>query len=876
MSILLAFFFNTWLIKDDKNKNINYALAVLMASTMARSGITMGSVMVIAELIFVLIMHQALKASFGEKYKWAPWIVSVFLIAWASAALTAPYPDSRGMLGKIGCSIPGVSCTDAVGSSAAGLIGGLLGGFVILKFIIPFVAAIIVFFIASRFMPWWGAALIAGLVFFIVFSSLGISATAVFIVIALILGLITFSIIKSNKRASSRWQGLRKFGFVPMLRALKKSGLGPIKWLMRKWPLREPYFENELPPIFNDLRAELMILMNYQTRLHTYFGKRTSVENIEIEALGIEGNFKDAYITYGQMVSSLNGYRSKGKGSPLESTGWSNNRELITFIFNRLKTDLARVPRIEWKYEQPQTIIETPLKNSVAAKYEEMTDSYSKYKQNVRRFGLIHRLKSLRTALIDLLALYGVYKHYYHFANEHSLYEKWKITMSPEEKSDPVIWSYTLGEKDKEYEEEKNSVIKVIKKEHLEKIRNEKIKQKRDLLYSKTKADIHAAVDKQIREKYLEYKKKKGSVPPEILNDSDKFGKVVNRAIKNAINKREEEILRQVDAEIKGKWVKRIKSKEVNEESKREELYNQYKDQMKQTIEPKLRERYEKYKENINKITEDDEIIIISYVRKYLTEKDPEIKIKVENKIKELRDEIESESLEELEKPRYQDEMFINDKRLEKYKISFVESVPGLGRLRHEVDIKGFVLNDIHEIEIDHKEKGFIRRVRIQDIEEFPGGSGDLASYKQVIPRIKQEWDAFLQDLRFGSHHPSSRSSRDYTTVVDDGKGALNFNDIPITKPSHLENRPAFDLEALRFAGTWVYWGKRNYWDDFPEQKNPFPTISTAGLSRFLTSIVNQTAKDNTIADKYLGYWVWDTGRADEPFTTVLGKEEKQ
>ena len=137
------------------------------------------------------------------------------------------------------------------------------------------------------------------------------------------------------------------------------------------------------------------------------------------------------------------------------------------------------------------------------------------------------------------------------------------------------------------------------------------------------------------------------------------------------------------------------------------------------------------------------------------------------------------------------------------------------------------------------------------------------------------EWDFLLEDLRFGTFHPFSRSHIDYTKIINEQR-SLDFTNVGRTRPDRRQNSAAFDLDALKISGKWVYWGRRNYWDALPEQKNPYPTLSTIGISRFITDIVRLRATDSDLADKYLSYWVWDTSREDQPFTSLLGKEKEQ
>src|SRR3989338_745890 len=83
---LLSFFFRSYLIKEvDGSKWINYGLAFLIASSMARSGYSLQSVIIMGELIFFLVLAQALDTAGTKTYNW---LISFILVGWASAAAT--------------------------------------------------------------------------------------------------------------------------------------------------------------------------------------------------------------------------------------------------------------------------------------------------------------------------------------------------------------------------------------------------------------------------------------------------------------------------------------------------------------------------------------------------------------------------------------------------------------------------------------------------------------------------------------------------------------------------------------------------------------------------------------------------------------------
>src|SRR3989338_7440843 len=86
---LLAFFFNNYLLKGATGANVrvNYALAILIAATMARSGVNLQRVVILGEIIFLIVLAEAMKGTIGEK-GYMNWWASLFLVGWASAAMT--------------------------------------------------------------------------------------------------------------------------------------------------------------------------------------------------------------------------------------------------------------------------------------------------------------------------------------------------------------------------------------------------------------------------------------------------------------------------------------------------------------------------------------------------------------------------------------------------------------------------------------------------------------------------------------------------------------------------------------------------------------------------------------------------------------------
>lgn len=99
-AILLAFFFSLYVKADVKGGTaISYALAILMASTIASAGASINAIIQLAEVIFVIFLADALHGKVtDEKFRWS---LGIFLVGWASAALTSAYPQYTGFIGGI-------------------------------------------------------------------------------------------------------------------------------------------------------------------------------------------------------------------------------------------------------------------------------------------------------------------------------------------------------------------------------------------------------------------------------------------------------------------------------------------------------------------------------------------------------------------------------------------------------------------------------------------------------------------------------------------------------------------------------------------------------------------------------------------------------
>ncbi len=602
-----------------------------------------------------------------------------------------------------------------------------------------------------------------------------------------------------KKRHRKGWAWLKKYGLQPILTKMQVSPYRFAKFLLEHFPglaeAHDPYVEGTIPFVFRSLRAELMILMNYQTRLHTFKGKHGKVGEARDKAEGIEKNFGGTRKTYDELSYIIDNHRIGGSaeekakfnitaitpGQPVNIPyGWGNNIEMISLFFNMLKNTLERDIKTGLDGEALTDHYKAPLESTFGALFEAMIKKYGQFYEDAQKFALVHRLRSIKLHILDLLALYGAYKHYYRFAHEDAIFEIWVFNSNdtsdrnPDDctidKSGHVVWSLNIEK---------------------------------------------------------------------LLNDTNYIGYRKYQDVRNRVG-------RDVGLLV--------------EQRKEEELKRKF-------IAEYIR---------AHRRTTGETIVSLEIPPRDLILINRKVNVEMRKRRMEIDGEIEAELTTETSRKKIREGVKSQAPLGAKYHMDFVDKIAvqqGTTPVRYEVDLRGFVLEDIHKVEIDHDlSQGYVRRVRIEDIEDFPSKSDSpISNWKWIYENIYKDWDYFIKDLRFGLHHPSSRSDIDYKAIIN--RRNLNFNNITRTPPN-FPAAGAFDLEALAFSGKWLYWGRKNYWDSdvVTNPSNPYPTISTVGLSRFLTDVIRMKAGTNETTRQFLGHWVWDSAGEDDVFTTLVEK----
>ncbi|MBI2124677.1 hypothetical protein HYT92_02690, partial [Candidatus Pacearchaeota archaeon] len=279
--VLISFFFKNYLLEQG-NEKLNYALALIFAVNLAMPPVNpMKDVIQMGEIMFILIVSKTLKATVPSDKPWAALLLSILLVGWASAALSINTPENRGAVAGMICSTPLINCKAGAGTGVSD--GGFFGMSKITLFLILIALAVYWPFGGKdgKKISGWGIGLgLTALILLYMWNSgvgfigkIGLGLLTILAIIAAIL----YGIGRNEKRKGKLWNTINKYGVGPIMEWLRKTPITPIKWIASWWTGKDPYEEGTLPKVFKSLRAELMTLMNYQTRIHTYFGKANAV-----------------------------------------------------------------------------------------------------------------------------------------------------------------------------------------------------------------------------------------------------------------------------------------------------------------------------------------------------------------------------------------------------------------------------------------------------------------------------------------------------------------------------------------------------------------------------------------------------------------------
>ncbi len=214
-----------------------------------------------------------------------------------------------------------------------------------------------------------------------------------------------------------------------------------------------------------------------------------------------------------------------------------------------------------------------------------------------------------------------------------------------------------------------------------------------------------------------------------------------------------------------------------------------------------------------------------------------------------------------------------------------------------EVDFDGYFLQDLNEYRIEHKNRGYIRRVTPveevevkQEIMNKNTGQVETKKVKKKLKNIKDhvgfnsvnmwidsEWEFFIRDIRDGRYHPNSRSAKDYTDLH--AKRSFNYRDVKALNKGVGRENPAFDREKLLSPS--VYYIGRKKFDgvsdaDVTTSVLRNPALSTLGLRNYILSYLETKMKTDDRFRENVSRYAYDTGAEHTEIFTTLPSEAKQ
>src|SRR3989344_2447022 len=256
-AVLLSFFFAGYLLKVGVNgKNgVSYALAIVLAASMASQGASLGAVIQLGELVFTILFFQTVNETFGKDNQIIAGFVSISLVAWASAAATASIPEYRGLLGSMFCKTGLIEFTQLAAQSAAAT--GVFGWIKTLGMWILIIIAVIVVLLYKAFKG-GGEDKKKWLTILAVLAILGIILLPgwifiPFLIFMAIIGLIVWGMSRGEKNSRIFTLGLG---------GLKKK----LSTIFTNAKLYRDVPEGREPQIFKENKHMFQALANYVTR----------------------------------------------------------------------------------------------------------------------------------------------------------------------------------------------------------------------------------------------------------------------------------------------------------------------------------------------------------------------------------------------------------------------------------------------------------------------------------------------------------------------------------------------------------------------------------------------------------------------------------
>ena len=437
---LMAYFFEGYLSKNiPGGKFINYGLAFVLAVSMARAGVGFPLVIKIGELVFLIIIADALKGQeLDGKYQWG---LAFLLVGWASASMTAVLgPGNEGIIG--GFMSPMLRYYGLIPTTASSTVG--FSPFLLSPPVLIMVAIFVAMDIVSKPDSIWkkigaGGIITWGLLFIFSgglsfgFGNWGKIGLIFLIIIGLVI-LVFFGIARGEGRAGILREGVTRL-WVKLLQKLRRNR-STAKIVGDYFEMRDPTLPDELPFVLKDLRLEIYTLMNFTLRHEIYKAKSASMKR---EFLGRFGGDRGRELVMGDNIptseSIHNSIKSLVEGSEIKKTddgrGWVLTDEsrgvgfarqyfliykVMEMLRDMLESDLTGAPPTN-PAQDVESFTANMKSTFLDGHIKHIDNIYNtRYKTSVERFKVVNLVRAYRLYFLDMYNMYGKYTRGYGFA----------------------------------------------------------------------------------------------------------------------------------------------------------------------------------------------------------------------------------------------------------------------------------------------------------------------------------------------------------------------------------------------------------------------------------------------------------------------------
>lgn len=430
--VVLAYFFTVYLgQKIAGSKFITYALAAILAASMASAGVGLPIVIRIAELVFLIVLADALEGKVGDAtYKWG---LAFLIVGWSSASLTAAFgPEYEGIIGSF--MAPMLRYYGLIKTAPGAPIG-----FAPLLLSPPVLVAVVILFamdivgtgryktIGKGGVITWLILLLLSSGFSIGLGNFGTIGMWVLIPIAIVV-LLLLVIGRAGKREGIIGAG-KKRGWQEIKRKLRQNK--PAAFFMRRvLRMRNEIFPDDLPFEIKDMRLEIYTLFNWMLRHEIWLRKGAGVTEVKQAIKKAEQLLGKERPTEEDILRGIKNHIEGAAVVPVgdywdkqgESVGWGRFYFIFVQLMNELKQDLekdltqkpektesATTQAGNWiRVGKGKTFLDNAWTNHITARYNRYLSGIGRYKG-----WLITRANNL--FFHDMLNMYGAYQRGYFF-----------------------------------------------------------------------------------------------------------------------------------------------------------------------------------------------------------------------------------------------------------------------------------------------------------------------------------------------------------------------------------------------------------------------------------------------------------------------------